>query len=555
MAIKLADTARPNNYVDDEHLGTFPVAFAEDVWFEDGTRLSDKTFDGQSIQKEELPFASTTELGKVYQYIGTSGTYEHGCFYECVNDSDSDYEWKELRVIKNAVVYTDTEPTIGAYTEGSVIVYSGESTNAYKKGHHYKYVVGEPHTLNLFTGENVTIHATTYLRVLEDELVVGAHTYNEAGDNSGYIISVGEDSVEYYSYYYSQVMTVTNIQKGASSTINITDYLDIGGSGSGESNTLYADNPIGSIVPYGGVTAPNGWLICQGQSLLKSEYSDLFNAIGYNFGGSGSTFNLPNITQLKQDYTAKSQLDTWTSNLEDGSEAHTITIDNDGSYYFEIVLSNASSGKRSNNISLTGDNNVLVCTWGYIGTGAQLQNKTIFLKAGTYVLTHICETTGIGGTAVVTVYNTRNEPIGSYIIKAKHTPVPSDFMDAVNDAMNECKILPYEFNQSSNVSAFNRKWLYEGNPITWTATHTGRLTVRCLKHGDGYSLYLKNQNNVMLDSYDNFLTGVEQTSITLQAWVRKGDSITLTSNLPASTDYADRYFVQTGLLAYNNNFD
>lgn len=433
MAIKLADTARPNNYVDSEHLGTFPVAYAEDVWFADGTRLSEKTFDGQSIQKEELPFASATEEGHVYQYIGLSGTYEHGCFYECVNDGDSDYEWKELRVIKNAVVYTNAEPTIGAYAEGSVIVYSGESTNAYKKGHHYKYVVGEPHTLNLFTGENVTIHATTYLRVLEDELVVGAHTYNEAGDNSGYIISVGEDSVEYYSYYYSQVMTVTNIQKGASSTINITDYLDIGG-GSGESNTLYADNPIGSIVPYGGVTAPNGWLICQGQAVSRTEYAELFNVIGTNYGGSGSTFNLPNLTQLKQDYTVKTQLDTWRNSLEDGSESHSFTIDKDGSYYFEVVLSNATGGKQSNNITITGNSN-LVCSWGFVGSNAILQNKTIFLKAGTYVITHLCETAGIGGTAVVTVYSTRNVPVGSYIIKAKHTPVPADFMAAVDEAV------------------------------------------------------------------------------------------------------------------------
>ena len=44
MAIKLADTARPNNYVDQEHLGTYPVAYAEDIWFSDGTRLSEKTF-------------------------------------------------------------------------------------------------------------------------------------------------------------------------------------------------------------------------------------------------------------------------------------------------------------------------------------------------------------------------------------------------------------------------------------------------------------------------------------------------------------------------------
>jgi len=65
----------------------------------------------------------------------------------------------------------------------------------------------------------------------------------------------------------------------------------------------------------------------------------------------------------------------------------------------------------------------------------------------------------------------------------------------------------------------------------------------------------------MLDSYDNFFGDTEhgltvsEASITLQAWVRKGDVIELSTNLPASTDWADKYFVQTGLLLYNSNYD
>lgn len=113
MAIKLADTARPNNYVDAEHLGTYPVAYAEDVWFADGTRLSDKTFDGQSIQKEELPLASADELGNIYQYIGVSGTYEHGYFYECVSDGESTptYSWKEVISSASAIIDTEELPS------------------------------------------------------------------------------------------------------------------------------------------------------------------------------------------------------------------------------------------------------------------------------------------------------------------------------------------------------------------------------------------------------------------------------------------------------------
>lgn len=329
--------------------------------------------------------------------------------------------------------------------------------------------------------------------------------------------------------------------------------------------TLYADAPVGTIFEYGGTTAPSGYGLCKHQAVSRTEYAELFSRIGTTYGsGDGSTtFNLPDKTQLKQDYTVKTQLDTWRNSLEDGSESHTFTIDKDGSYYFEVVLSNATGGKQSNNITITG-NNDLICSWGFVGPNAILQNKTIFLKAGTYVITHICETAGIGGISVVTVYSTRNAPVGSYIIKMKQTPVPADFMDAVEEAIdtsNVVKTLPYSFNKSSNIGAFNRKWLVTGSSIVWTATHTGRLTIRCLKHGDGYSLYLTNQNSVMLDSYDNFFGDTEhgltvsEASITLQAWVKKGDVIELSTNLPASTDWANKYFVQLGLLAYNNVYD
>ena len=112
MAIRLADTARPNNYVDAEHKGTFPVAYADDVWFEDGTRLSEKSFDGQSIQKEELPLASADELGNIYQYVGETGTYTKGYFYECVSNGGvtPTYSWKEV-IGAGSVTIVDDFPT------------------------------------------------------------------------------------------------------------------------------------------------------------------------------------------------------------------------------------------------------------------------------------------------------------------------------------------------------------------------------------------------------------------------------------------------------------
>ena len=61
------------------------------------------------------------------------------------------------------------------------------------------------------------------------------------------------------------------------------------------SDTIYADSPIGAIVPYGGDTAPTGYLLCDGSAVSRTTYADLFAVIGTKYGsGDGSTtFNLP----------------------------------------------------------------------------------------------------------------------------------------------------------------------------------------------------------------------------------------------------------------------
>ena len=53
--------------------------------------------------------------------------------------------------------------------------------------------------------------------------------------------------------------------------------------------------PTGTILKWAGAVAsiPTGWLECKGQSVSRTTYADLYAAIGTAFGGSGSTFNLP----------------------------------------------------------------------------------------------------------------------------------------------------------------------------------------------------------------------------------------------------------------------
>ena len=44
--------------------------------------------------------------------------------------------------------------------------------------------------------------------------------------------------------------------------------------------------PIGTMVMFGGTTAPSGWLFCDGSEIRKSDYNDLWLSIGFNFKDS-----------------------------------------------------------------------------------------------------------------------------------------------------------------------------------------------------------------------------------------------------------------------------
>lgn len=59
--------------------------------------------------------------------------------------------------------------------------------------------------------------------------------------------------------------------------------------------TSYLLVPVGCVFPYFSTTAPRGYLYCDGSGYDVTLYADLSNAIGYTFGGSGSTFNVPDL--------------------------------------------------------------------------------------------------------------------------------------------------------------------------------------------------------------------------------------------------------------------
>lgn len=54
--------------------------------------------------------------------------------------------------------------------------------------------------------------------------------------------------------------------------------------------------PIGTIYTYAGASAPTGYLLCDGSpQSTTGAYAALHGVIGYTYGGSGGTFNLPDL--------------------------------------------------------------------------------------------------------------------------------------------------------------------------------------------------------------------------------------------------------------------
>jgi len=83
----------------------------------------------------------------------------------------------------------------------------------------------------------------------------------------------------------------------AATTDNIATLDANGNLQDGGASVVSVAPPVGSVIMHAASTAPSGWLECDGSTVNRSTYPDLFNVIGSTFGaGDGSTtFGLPDL--------------------------------------------------------------------------------------------------------------------------------------------------------------------------------------------------------------------------------------------------------------------
>lgn len=149
--------------------------------------------------------------------------------------------------------------------------------------------------------------------------------------------------------------------------------------------------PVGSVLPYAGASAPTGWLICNGQAVSRSVYSDLYAVCGttYGVGNGTTTFNVPDLrdrlpmgagTSYPRGDTDTGQTTLTTSHLP--GHTHTLSsgsVSSAGSHDHNISGSTDSGGSHSHSESAAGT------------------RSDILAGGGTTVGTSTGGTTGSGG--------------------------------------------------------------------------------------------------------------------------------------------------------------
>lgn len=75
-----------------------------------------------------------------------------------------------------------------------------------------------------------------------------------------------------------------------------TSDITVGVVDSGNHTVAMACMPAGVVLPFAGATVPPGFLLCFGQSLLRTDWALLFAAIGTTYGAAdGTHFTLPDM--------------------------------------------------------------------------------------------------------------------------------------------------------------------------------------------------------------------------------------------------------------------
>ncbi|WP_049757466.1 phage tail protein [Candidatus Puniceispirillum marinum] len=238
-----------------------------------------------------------------------------------------------------------------------------------------RVVVNDNGTMVQTAMSDVKTYMESNLNITASNIATNAVTASELADNAVDTAAIADGSI-----------TAAKLASGA-----------VGGTG------FFA----GMVMPYGGNTAPTGWLMMYGQAISRTTYADLFQAIGTTYGAGDGTnsFNVPDLrgrTIAGQDDMGgggsanrlTSPINGDTLGATGGSESHTLseaelpahTHGGGGTISIPVGENNTQPNNVSGLVSVTSSGNpatyTVSGTSGSVGSGTAHNNvqPTIILN-------------------------------------------------------------------------------------------------------------------------------------------------------------------------------
>jgi len=130
---------------------------------------------------------------------------------------------------------------------------------------------------------------------------------------------------------------------------------------------MVASGNVGDIKQTAAAVAPAGWLMCDGSSYARvGQYANLFAAIGTAYGGSGTTFNVPDLRGRVMVGAGPS----YALASVGGEAAHTLANGEMPTHSHTGHTGTGSTGTGTTNASSTGGGTTGGGTTGAVNTGA-----------------------------------------------------------------------------------------------------------------------------------------------------------------------------------------
>ena len=134
---------------------------------------------------------------------------------------------------------------------------------------------------------------------------------------------------------------------------------------------------IGTVTIWGGgsSTIPNNWMICDGTSLVRADYPDLYNITGVCFGAAdGTHFNIPDLRGLfvrGKDGAASNDPDSSSRTALNGG----CSGNNVGSYQKSAIRDHSHSQSRISQICMNGGRSTINA---YCGGVFDLYDESVY---------------------------------------------------------------------------------------------------------------------------------------------------------------------------------